>query len=327
MIGDYGSGKTFFLHLAASIALEKKLVTASADLSPDRRLHGTGGQARSLYTELTRNLATRSKPEGGALGSVVERFVTSALEDARTEAVSRRGDPRPAAGASRSSSAATTSPGHRRRTGRGHDTGNEALRRTPSGGSAASSPTRTDARAALGVRTIVDDGNLYDLLKFLARFVRQAGYAGLLVCLDELVNLYKLANTRARNTNYEQILRILNDGLQGSAEGLGLLLGGTPEFLLDPRRGLYSYPALRSRLAENTFARDGLVDYTGPVLRLANLTPEDLYILLGKLRHVYAGGDPAAHRARRGLPPSWRTARSASATHTSAPRAPRSSPS
>src|SRR6202012_3435346 len=113
--------------------------------------------------------------------------------------------------------------------------------------------TRTDARAALGVRTIVDDANWYDLLKLLARFVPQAGYAGLLVCLDELVNLYKLANSKARNTNYEQVLRILNDCLQGSAEGLGILLGGTPEFLLDPRRGLYSYPALQSRLAENAF--------------------------------------------------------------------------
>jgi P-loop Domain of unknown function (DUF2791) len=103
-------------------------------------------------------------------------------------------------------------------------------------------------RAALGVRTIVDDGNVYDQLKLLARFVRLAGFAGTIVCCDELVNLYKLANTKARNTNYEQILRILNDYLQGSAEGLGFLLGGTPEFLLDTRRGLYSYQALQSML-------------------------------------------------------------------------------
>jgi hypothetical protein len=113
--------------------------------------------------------------------------------------------------------------------------------------------------------------------------------------LDELVNLFKLSNTQARNANYEQILRILNDSLQGIASGLGILLGGTPEFLMDPRRGLYSYPALQSRLAENTFAVNGLVDLNGPVLRLSNLTPEDFFILIGKIRHVFAFGDPAAY--------------------------------
>jgi hypothetical protein len=153
--------------------------------------------------------------------------------------------------------------------------------------------TRTDARAALGVRTIVDDANFYDQLKLLARFVRMAGFGGLLVAFDELVNLYKLANTQARNANYEQILRVLNDALQGTAVGLGFLFGGTPEFLLDTRKGLYSYPALQSRLAENAFATGGLVDFSGPVLRLANLTPEDFFVLLGKLRHVYASGNPA----------------------------------
>jgi hypothetical protein len=156
--------------------------------------------------------------------------------------------------------------------------------------------TKTEARAALGVRNIIDDDQMYDFLKLFARFVRLAGFGGLLVCLDELVNLYKLANRQARDNNYEQILRILNDVLQGTTEGVGFLLGGTPEFLLDSRRGLYSYPALQSRLAENTFAaKTGLVDYSGPVLRLTSLTPEDFYVLLQKLRHVYAFGDPVKY--------------------------------
>lgn len=142
---------------------------------------------------------------------------------------------------------------------------------------------------------MIDDGSFYDHLKLFARFVRLAGFGGLLVCLDELVNLYKLANTQARNSNYEQILRILNDCLQGNATGLGFILGGTPDFLLDTRRGLYSYAALQSRLAENTFVSGGLVDYSGPVLRLANLAPEDLLVLLGRLRHVYAAGDEGAY--------------------------------
>jgi hypothetical protein len=155
--------------------------------------------------------------------------------------------------------------------------------------------TKTDARAALGVRIIVDDANFYDMIKLMARFVRLAGFSGLLVCFDEMVNLYKLANTVARNGNYEQVLRIVNDCLQGRATGLGVVFSGTPELLADTRRGLYSYDALRSRLAENNFAVGGLADYTAPVLRLANLAPEDLYVLLTKLRHVYAGGDPARY--------------------------------
>ena len=148
----------------------------------------------------------------------------------------------------------------------------------------------------MGVRTIIDDATVYDQLKLMARFVRLAGYKGLLIGIDELVNLYKLANTRARNANFEQILRILNDSLQGNVEGLGFFLGGTPETLMDTRRGLYSYTALQSRLAENTFAgAAGVTNYQAPVIRLANLAPEDLYVLLTKLRHVQATGDPSQY--------------------------------
>src|SRR3546814_113935 len=124
-----------------------------------------------------------------------------------------------------------------------------------------------------------------------AAVVREAGYQGLVVALDEMVNLYKLSSSQARNSNYEQILRVLNDVLQGGASHIGVLLGGTPEFLMDTRRGLYSYQALQSRLAENTFAREGLVDLSGPVVRLQNLAPEDLYVLLANIRRVFAGGD------------------------------------
>jgi hypothetical protein len=174
---------------------------------------------------------------------------------------------------------------------KGHDTGNEQLKADAIRWLRAEFTTKTDARAALGVRTIIDDGSFYDHLKLISRFVKLAGFHGILICLDELVNLYKLSNVQARNSNYEQILRILNDSLQGTAVGLGFIMGGTPDFLMDTRRGLYSYSALQSRLAENTFAVKGLVDYSGPVLRLGNLKPEDFYILLGKIRHVFAYGN------------------------------------
>jgi hypothetical protein len=295
VIGEYGSGKTFFLNLVRSVAMEKKLVTASADLNPDRRLHATGGQARSLYAELMRNLATRMRPEGGALGSVVEKFVSSVLQEAK--AVGE--DPETVIHAKMAVLSELVGGFDFAQViaayWRGHDTGNDALKQDALRWLRGEFTTKTEARQALGVRTIVDDGNFYDQLKLMARFVRLAGYGGFLVCLDELVNLYKLHSRQARDANYEQILRILNDVLQGSADGLGLLLGGTPEFLMDTRRGLYSYSALQSRLAENTFARDGLVDFSHPVLRLASLSQEELYVLLQKVRHVYAAGDSARY--------------------------------
>ena len=291
-IGEYGAGKSFFLNLVRSIALERKLVTVHADLSPDRRLQATGGQARSLYSELMRNLATRARPDGGAMPSIVERFVTDSLTTARERDVSPETVIR-----ERLTELQELTGGYDfaeviSAYWRGHDSGNEQLKADAVRWLRGEYATRTDARAALGVRTIIDDATFYDHLKLLARFVRLAGFSGLLVCLDELVNLYKLANTQARNSNYEQILRILNDCLQGSVAGLGFVLGGTPDMLLDTRRGLYSYTALQSRLAENTFAGGGLVDYSGPVLRLSNLAPEDMYVLLGKLRHLFASGDP-----------------------------------
>ena len=173
----------------------------------------------------------------------------------------------------------------------GHENGDEELKANALRWLRAEYATRTDARKAVGVRTIIDDSSVYDHLKLMSAFVRQAGYNGLMVALDELVNLYKLTNSQARNSNYEQILRILNDVLQGGAAHIGFILGGTPEFLMDTRRGLYSYEALQSRLAENTFARHGLVDLSGPVLRLTNLSPEDLFVLLANIRRVFLGED------------------------------------
>jgi hypothetical protein len=289
VIGEYGSGKTFFLQLIRSVAMEKRLVTAHADLTPDRRLHATGGQARSLYAELMRNLATRSKPEGGALPSIVERFIATAQGDAQKRGVSsesvineRLADLTEMVGGYDFASVISSYCS-------GHESGNEELQAAAIRWMRGEYATKTEARAALGVRTIVSDASVYDQLKLLARFVCLADYAGLFVCLDELVNLFKLPNAQARRSNYEQILRILNDTLTGGS-GIGFLLGGTPDFLMDPRKGLYSYEALQSRLAENKFAREGMVDYKGPVLRLANLSPEDLFVLLQNIRNVQATG-------------------------------------
>jgi len=292
VVGEYGAGKTFFLNLVRGIAMERKLVTMHADLNPDRRLHASGGQARSLYSELAKNMATRTKPDGGALQGIVEKFISQAKTEAKTKGVESEVVIREYLAELTEMVNGYDFADVIAAYCRGFEEGNEQLKADAIRWLRGEFSTKTDARAALGVRTIVDDASVYDQLKLLSRFVRLAGFGGLMVCLDELVNLYKLANTQARNANYEQILRILNDSLQGSAEGLGFVLGGTPEFLMDTRRGLYSYPALQSRLAENSFAKSGLVDLSGPVIRLSSLTPEDFYVLLQKLRNVYAFGEP-----------------------------------
>jgi hypothetical protein len=290
VVGEYGAGKTFFLNLVRLIALERKCVTIHADLAPDRRLHATGGQARGLFAEAIRNMATRTKPEGGALASILERVIGTCVQVSGSEGrpVERVID-----------TALASMHDHLG----GHDfvtvvktywqageDGDDGRKAAALRWLRAEYPTKTEARNALGVRSIIDDADVYDSFKLMAAFVRIAGYAGLVVVLDEMVNLYKLQSAQARSQNYEQLLRMLNDVLQGDVAGLGFVLGGTPEFLMDSRRGLYSYQALQSRLSENGFATGGLVDLSGPVVRLQSLTPEDLLVLLGNIRSVFASG-------------------------------------
>ena len=262
-------------------------------MSPDRRLFASGGQARNLYKELTRNLATRAHPEGNAMVSLVEKFITEQrrIADEKGEDVEK-------VIKNRLNSLSELVDGYDfaqviAAYWRGYHEDNENLRNAAIRYLRGEYTSRADAKKDLGVRAIVDDQNIYDHIKLLARFVTQAGFKGLLVNLDEVVNLYKLPSQRSRTANYEQLLRILNDCLQGSAEHLGFLLGGTPEFLMDQRKGLYSYEALHTRLANNTFADIAhVVDYHAPILPLQNLSPEEVFVLLCNIRNVFASGDP-----------------------------------
>ena len=295
IIGEYGAGKTFFLSLMRLIALERRCVTIHADLAPDRRIHATGGQARGLYAEAVRNMATRTKQEGGALPSVVERFISECVKEASEQGLGVE-----TVIDKRLSALQELVGGHDFATvlkayWQASEDGNEALKASALRWLRAEFSTKTEARQALGVRNIIDDADVYDNLKLLAQFVRLAGYSGLVIVFDEMVNLYKLQSAQARNQNYEQILRVVNDMLQGNSEGVGFIFGGTPEFLMDSRRGLFSYEALQSRLAENQFAGQGLIDMSGPVIRLQSLSPEELLILLANIRSVFALGDPARH--------------------------------
>jgi len=291
--GDYGSGKTFFTHVVRHAALHKNLVTLHADLAPDRRIHATGGQARNLYIELLRNLSTMSSPDGNALLGVVQRFIGKAAKLAADSQI-----PLDAA------IDQLLAPLHDHVGGfdyatvikayaQAHDQGDQVTQDATLRWLRGEYANRTAARQAIGVRTVVDDGAVYDWLKLLAAFVQIADYAGLLIILDEMVNIYKIQNRTARDNNYEQILRITNDVLQGNGQGFGFYFAGTVDSLEDERRGIYSYDALKSRLSQNRFATDGRIDLSGPVLKLTPLTPEDLHLLLENIRNVFASGDNA----------------------------------
>jgi hypothetical protein len=238
-------------------------------------------------------MATRTKPEGGALAAIVERLVTDAVKEAGERQVSVENviDEKlaPIQEFVGGYDFATVLKAY----WRGGETSNEELKVAALRWLRGEFSTKTEARQLLGVRNIIDDDNVYDSLKSLACLTKVAGYAGLLVMFDEMVNIYKLQNSQARNQNFEQILRIVNDSLQGNTSNIGFVMCGTPEFLMDTRRGLYSYEALQSRLAENRFAVGGLVDNSGPVMKLQSLTPEDLLILLSNIRMVFAAGDPS----------------------------------
>jgi hypothetical protein len=298
VVGRFGSGKSFFLNLVRNLAFQKKLVVAQADFSMERRLYASGGEARGLYSELMRNMATKAQPDGGALPSVLSTWVSqvqhAVMSTGGTPAdVERRigedlRDLQNHVGGFEFAEVV-------RAYYRGYVDKNDALQAAALRWLRGEYTTKTEARTDLGVRRIVDDDSFYDGLKLMAAFVRKSGFGGLLVNLDEMVVLsHRLPNSRARQANYEALLTLLNDSFQGNSRGLGFIFAGTDECLEDKRRGLFSYEALRSRLSENTLAREqGLVDLSGPVVRLQALTPEDLFVLLKNIAFVHASGDLA----------------------------------
>lgn len=294
VIGRYGNGKTFFLNLIRTVALERKWVVLQADVTTDRRFHGSSGQARGLYSELMHNLSTRSRAEGGALKNLVERWVGDV---ART--VTETGGTPDDVAARLSELCAPLQDfvsGYDFATVlaeyyRGYIDQDEARQTAAIRWLRAEYKTKTEAKRDLGVRSIIDDESFYDYLKLFSGFVRIAGYAGCLVSVDELVVLsHRLNSKSARNNNYEALLRIFNDCLQGSVAGLVFLFAATDECLEDTRRGLFSYEALASRLKPNRFASAERVDFSGPILRLPSLTPEDCYVLMHRIRAVHGDG-------------------------------------
>jgi len=297
IIGRYGSGKSFMLQLMRTYALESHFVVADVDFSPERRLYGSGNEGLATYRELIKNLSTQTRPDGNALPAIIEKWISSIQAEVATAGGLEPNSPE-FVNQVKARIISTLSEMQELVHGfdfgsilaayyQGYSDNNEELKASAIRWLRGEYTTKTEAFAALKVRSIIDSSNYYDYLKALARFVYKIGYAGLVVCLDEAAYLYKITHSVSRNNNYEVILSIVNDCLQGGASYIGFLIGGTPEFLEDQRRGLFSYEALRSRLASNRFLGEGLQDFSGPVIKLSSLTAEEIFVLLQKIRDIH----------------------------------------
>ncbi len=282
LVGRYGAGKSFLLQTIRTHAMGEGFVVADADLSPERRLQGGQGQGLATYRELIRNISTKTRPEGGALNLILDRWVASCA-DADESAVNAQ--LAPLEEMVHGFDFVRMLRRYRAAVSEGDEDAMSRVTKWIRG----EYRTKSEARAELGSSTIISDDDWYDYVKLIARFLVCSGYKGMLVLIDELVNLYKIPNAITRQYNYEKILTMYNDTLQGKAQYLGMIMGGTPTSIEDRRRGVFSYEALRSRLAQGRFARDDLKDMLAPIIRLQPLTYEELLVLIEKLMQIHAG--------------------------------------
>lgn len=298
IVGKYGSGKSFLLQTIRSHVMDRNFVVVDADLSPERRLQGTKGQGLATYKELIRNMSTKTRPDGGALTLILDRWINNVRSEAASE-----------------SGLAPDSPGLDQAVEkkiyevigalsemvhgfdfaklltiyyRAYINGNDEDKAKVVKWFRGEYVNKTEAKSELGVNIIITDDDWYEYIKLFAMFLKKAGYSGLLVLIDELVNIYKVPNGITRQYNYEKILTMYNDTLQGKAKYLGIIMGGTPQCIEDTRRGVYSYEALRSRLAEGRFGREGVKDMLAPVIHLSPLTYEEMLVLIEKLADIHA---------------------------------------
>ena len=298
LVGRYGSGKSFLIQTIRNYVMDRGFIVADGDLSPERRLQGTKGQGLATYRELISNLSTKTKPEGGALTLVLDRWINNVQTEGVKETGAFPGDPVLTKAVDQKIYQVTSQVSqlvHGFEFAKllslyyhAYIQGNDEMKMKVVRWFRGEYALKKEAKEELGVNMIITDDDWYDYLKLFALFFRLAGYRGMMIFIDELVNLYKIPNGITRQYNYEKLLAMYNDTLQGKARYLGIIMGATPQAVEDKRRGLYSYEALRSRLAEGKFSRPGTRDLMAPVIRLEPLTPEEMLVLCEKLASMHA---------------------------------------
>lgn len=298
IVGKYGSGKSFLLQTIRSHVMDRNFVVVDADLSPERRLQGTKGQGLATYKELIRNMSTKTRPDGGALSLILDRWISNIQSETAAETGLSTDSSEFAKAVEKKIFEVINSLNemvhgfdfaklltiYYSATNNGNDEEKAKVIQWFRG----EYSTKSEAKAQLGVNIIISDDDWYEYIKLFAMFLKKAGYNGLLVLVDELVNIYKIPNSITRQYNYEKILTMYNDTLQGKAKYIGIIMGGTPQCIEDTRRGVYSYEALRSRLAEGRFGREGLKDMLAPVIHLSPLNYEEMIVLTEKLADIHS---------------------------------------
>ena len=297
IVGNYGSGKSFLLQTIRNYATERGFVVVDADLSPERRFVGAKGQGLATFKELMKNMSTKTKPDGGALPLILERWISGIQSAVAAEDGVLPGDPAFDRLVEQKVYQVT---GNLQGMVNGFEfakavllyyeaylSGDDSLKSNVLKWFRGEYPTKTEAKRELNINFIVTDDTWYDFLKIFAEFMVYAGYRGMLVLIDELVNLFKIPHSATRQSNYEKILTIYNDVLQGKAQHIGFLIGGTPQCIEDKYKGVFSYEALRSRLSEGRFASDTVKDMLSPIIRLKMLTYEEMYVLIEKLVQMH----------------------------------------
>ncbi|QNQ80914.1 ATP-binding protein [Lactobacillus sp. PV034] len=298
VVGRYGSGKSFLLQAIRNYVMDKNFVVVDGDLSPERRLQGTKGQGLATYRELIQNLATKTRPEGGALPLILDRWINSVQAQVAEESGLSQENSRFSELVDKKIYEVISSLNE---LVHGFDfaqllkmyyeayiNNDEETRAKVIKWFRGEYTRKTEAKNELGVNIIISDDDWYEYIKLFAMFFRQAGYTGLMVMVDELVNIYKIPNSISRQYNYEKMLTMYNDALQGKAKYLGIIMGATPQAVEDRRRGVYSYEALRSRLANGKFSKAGASDMYAPVIKLEPLNAEEMLVLTEKLAQMHA---------------------------------------
>jgi hypothetical protein len=297
ILGRYGSGKSFFLQAIRNYAMDKDFVVADVDLSPEKRLSGAGRQGLETYRELMQRLSTKLRPDGGALEAILQKWINAIKLEVMKEGVAADDEKLPSLvewriyktisameGFAHGFDFAAVAAAYYKAFTQGDEERKHGAIKWLRGEYA----TKTEARLLLPVGEIITDENWYDYIKLLAAFSAALGYRGLLIFIDECVNLYKITNRQSRENNYEKLLSMFNDVMQGKVRHLGLYLAGTPQFIEDERRGIWSYAALKSRLQDSRFVREDRPDSGSPILRLAKLSHEEIFVLLERIRDIHA---------------------------------------
>lgn len=298
-IGDFGSGKSFMLHLLNTVALKQKFIVANADFTPDNRLYSNDGKGVALYSAIIDNIAIQTKPEGGALPTLLEKWIEQIITKTAQENNISLVEVRSEQYLNLIESNIMKTINEITEVG-GFDFGTvvvkyyegyikdeELLRRSALKWLKGEYRTKTEAKQDLGVREIINDLNYYDMLKNFCKLFVSMGYSGFMVNLDEAINLYKISTAVMREKNYEKILTIYNDCFQGKVANLFFNIAGTKEVLENERRGFFSYSALKSRLETNKYETSEIRDFAQPVIRLMPLNHNEIFVLLIKLKEIF----------------------------------------